>query len=221
MTTALAHFCDIHGPAVVFSTYEGAGAKRPAADASNSPNGCVSCAFRPGHGAVMIRSRIHEHTFLSTATPKTPLLYRRLRQSCLQSLSCEVLPTRTGPMLFGSHEEGGGNDDEEENGYTIAYVFYLLDKRARGGKRWYALLYVAPETQAVSAWTCVVRAFTLIADDLARRQEDEDVVASSGELTGFLRSAASKSRNLVDLAGDSVFVDLHANFARVLYQTCD
>ena len=92
----------------------------------------------------------HSVTYLSTRAPTTPSRFSMLRQSCIRTLSCELLPAQTGPLLFG----------DTLTGFTIAYVFRIADPKARGGKRSYALLCICPEEKiVVRSWKYVVGTF--------------------------------------------------------------
>jgi hypothetical protein len=79
-------------------------------------------------------------------------------------LSSELIPSRTGPVLFG----------DAHNGYTIAYVFAIDDPEARGGKRegrrWYAFLAIFEgETEATGSWPWITKGFEQMASGLKQR----------------------------------------------------
>jgi len=82
----------------------------------------------------------------------------------VKALSSELVPSRTGPILFG----------DSHNGYTIAYVFAIDDPDARGGKRegrrWYAFLALFEcETEATGSWPWITQGFEKMASGLRER----------------------------------------------------
>jgi len=87
-----------------------------------------------------------------------------LRTAVVRALSSELIPSRTGPVLFG----------DAHHGYTIAYVFAIDDPEARGGKRegrrWYAFLALFEgETEATASWPWITKGFEQMASGLKER----------------------------------------------------
>ncbi|KAI9677750.1 MAG: hypothetical protein M1829_002522 [Trizodia sp. TS-e1964] len=76
----------------------------------------------------------HPHTlsYLTARHPPTNKAFSLLRRSCIRTLSCEQIPTPSGPIFYG----------DRTTGYTSAFVFRLPDPRARGRRRSYALIAV-------------------------------------------------------------------------------
>jgi folliculin len=78
-------------------------------------------------------------------------MYSTVRQACVRSLSCEVCPTREGPLLFG----------DDQRGYVFSYTFFLRDSSARGSQRWYSIILImADRLRLVSAWDFLVAQIT-------------------------------------------------------------
>lgn len=103
-------------------------------------------------------------SYITTRHPKSQTRYSVLRTAVVRALSSELIPSRTGPVLFG----------DAHNGYTIAYVFAIDDPEARGGKRegrrWYAFLAVFEgETEATGAWPWITKGFEQMASGLKER----------------------------------------------------
>ncbi|KAF8423817.1 vesicle coat protein [Tirmania nivea] len=177
----------------------------------------------------------HSVTYLSTRAPTTPSRFSMLRQSCIRTLSCELLPAQTGPLLFG----------DTLTGFTIAYVFRIADPKARGGKRSYALLCICPEQKVVvPSWKYVVGTFEGLVQRIngyatlknatekaaaAKASAQNNAGGSSGSLTGrigaitgpegFLRrrDGVGSAKGLAELVGkEDLFVEVHACFVKLL-----
>lgn len=170
----------------------------------------------------------HQLTYISTRAPSVPSRYSTLRQACVRTLSCELIPAQTGPIMFG----------DPLAGYTIAYVFRLPDPKARGGRRSYALVCICPDQKiVVSSWKYVVAAFESLVHRikfLAAKKQSEDAqvspllgnsfssVASRGP-EGFLRrrppgeSGFGSQKGLAELVGrEELFVEMHMCFVKLL-----
>lgn len=171
----------------------------------------------------------HSITYLSQRVPSTPSRFSMLRQSCIRSLSCELIPTQTGPIFFG----------DSLTGYTIAYVFRIADPKARGGKRSYALLCICPEEKmVVRSWNYVVGTFENLVqrikgfaalknakDKLAAQRANIGTATTSAVSSGitnpegFLRRShgLGSAKGLAELVGkEDLFVEIHVCFAELL-----
>ena len=118
------------------------------------------------------------YAYITTRHPKSQTRYSVLRTSVVRALSSELIPSRTGPVLFG----------DAHNGYTIAYVFAIDDPEARGGKRegrrWYALLALFEgETEATNSWPWVTRGFERMASGLRDRARQNRAENSDSNAT--------------------------------------
>lgn len=173
-------------------------------------------------------THMHLLTYISTRAPSVPSRYSTLRQACVRTLSCELIPAQTGPIMFG----------DPLAGYTIAYVFRLPDPKARGGRRSYALVCICPDQKiVVSSWKYVVAAFESLVHRikfLAAKKQAEDAqvspmlsnsfssIASRGP-EGFLRrrppgeSGFGSQKGLAELVGrEELFVEVHMCFVKLL-----
>lgn len=177
----------------------------------------------------------HSVTYLSTRAPTTPSRFSMLRQSCIRTLSCELLPAQTGPLLFG----------DTFTGFTIAYVFRIADPKARGGKRSYALLCICPEQRmVVKSWNYVVKTFEALVERIkgfaalknttekaaaAKANAQNNASGSTGSLSGriggitapegFLRrrDGVGSAKGLAELVGkEDLFIEVHACFVKLL-----
>ncbi|KAH8151718.1 uncharacterized protein LAJ45_04340 [Morchella importuna] len=176
-----------------------------------------------------LATHTHQLTYISTRAPTVPAHYTTLRQACVRTLSCELIPAQTGPMMFG----------DPLAGYTIAYVFRLPDPKARGGRRSYALVCICPDQKiVVSSWKYVVSAFETLVHrikQLAAKKQQEDAqvspllnnsfssVASRGP-EGFLRRRPPgengfgvNQKGLAELVGrEELFVEVHMFFVKMI-----
>lgn len=183
----------------------------------------------------------HTHilTYLSLHGPPRPTDYALLRQSCIRTLSCELLPRglSSGRLCFG----------DPVAGYTIAYVFRLPDPMARGKRRSYALVALAgtDATRAFRASPIIWRIFQRIATSIVtaaeKHQEEEkkreeqafqspkgsNYTPVSSFLTGRAydpngnprRAGQIRARNLAEIVSNEyIFAELHAQFVTLLQQ---
>lgn len=141
------------------------------------PQSIASSLSRPQAPTLRTVDPTTGYAYITTRHPKSQTRYSVLRTSVVRALSSELIPSRTGPVLFG----------DAHNGYTIAYVFSIPDSEARGGKRegrrWYALLALFEgETEATNAWPWVTSGFERMASGLRDRAESSDSNATKTAL---------------------------------------
>jgi len=129
------------------------------------------------------------YTYITTRYPKSQTRYSVLRTAVVRALSSELIPSRTGPVLFG----------DAHNGYTIAYVFAIEDPDARGGRRegrrWYAFLALFEgETEATASWLWVTKGFeqmsTGLKEQASRTRREFETRADGGDLEHAISSRA-------------------------------
>lgn len=175
-----------------------------------------------------LTTHTHTVTYLSSRSPAQASRYSQVRQACIRSLSCELVPAQTGPILFG----------DQQTGYTIAVVFKLSDSKSRGGRRTYALLCMSMNQKSLmqswnvisSVFQSLVHEIQLAAVEKAARDAHGTSTSSAGTSLpsvgsrgpeSFLRRRApgdgSSARSLADLIGnDHFFVNIHSAFVRLL-----
>ena len=174
----LTHFCETHGPSVVFTTQ----AVHPSTLPTNitltnltpnepqPPNNdvdskesapenvdttCTTCRSVPdGTGLFSTDPDNQDICYLSTHNPPAST-YATIRTACVRSLSCEVAP-REGPILFSS----GTPDGEGQEWGFVSFVFRLSDGQARGSSRMYSILVMLSDV------TLLVHSFTWLASSL-------------------------------------------------------
>ncbi|XP_062515889.1 folliculin-like isoform X2 [Corticium candelabrum] len=183
---ALCHFCELHGPSVVFCTqafyrrsvvqtggevefdYLGRGLASPhsSQDVSGSslPGSakitdlCEACrSLGPDQAGYISHDREAQIRYVSGQYPAMPQLYSIVRQACVRSLSCEVCQGRSGPMIFGDNREG----------HVFSYTFFLRDRQARGLQRWYSIIIVTMDKVfLINSWSFLVKNCQTVIEDL-------------------------------------------------------
>lgn len=116
-------------------------------------------------------------------------------------------------------------------GYTLAYVFRIQDRKARGGVRTYALLCLCPDQRALmKSWGFVEMTFDRLIKQIrqaAERHAAEDnsaaaVIDLASGPDGFLRSRAPPgggvgAKNLAEVCGlENLFFFIHQTFGWLL-----
>ncbi|PIK39487.1 hypothetical protein BSL78_23679 [Apostichopus japonicus] len=158
---ALCHFCELHGPRILFSTQayhnepgklgsNGAALFRSRSETGGSTSSvgsersggtagsqrtelCEACrSIQHGHSGFISYDHNVGISYTSSQYPSQPQIFTMVRQACIRSLSCEVCPGREGPIFFG----------DEHYGYTLSYTFFVKDSQARGFQRWYSIIVV-------------------------------------------------------------------------------
>ncbi|KAL1923573.1 uncharacterized protein VTP21DRAFT_8553 [Calcarisporiella thermophila] len=176
-------------------------------------------------GSVTVDPDDPKVTYVSSKSPSHPQLYAAVRQACVRSLSCEFLPGREGPVLFG----------DDQNGYTLSYMFKIHDSQARGHVRFYSIICLMTDRiYLVSSWPFLVSKFRALSRFLQihadrvyekekrakDRQDMSSRVGPYGPMSPeqFLRRRGTLLlRSLSDLFNiKDLFVQLHANFSWIL-----
>ena len=179
-----------------------------AADASSSCNGCSSIATGEGYVAFSGTS------FCATSKFPEAALYTCCRKVCVRSLSCELVPGREGPVLFG----------EQDKGLVLSYPFTIRDSQSRGFSRTMSLIFLHrhPET-VLSSTRHITATFAAIQKDLKERAallfEKEQRVDGGGPNTLTLRRIHKTAavRTLTELVGlPDLFLRLHWSFSELL-----
>lgn len=144
---ALGHFCEKHGPSVVF-VCEAVTARHvpqqapPSSASAPALSACAMCRSL-GDGAMLVSSdggADASTQFVSRRFPDEPTAYARVRTACVRALSCEICPGREGPILFG-----------DDDCTSLAYAFRLRDSEARGFARWYSLILLSCDAYHLAA----------------------------------------------------------------------
>jgi hypothetical protein len=153
------------------------------------PQSIANTLSRPQAPTLRTQDPTTGYSYITTRHPKSQTRYSVLRTAVVRALSSELIPARTGPVLFGNAHIG----------YTIAYVFAIDDPEARGGKRegrrWYAFLALfEEETEATASWPWVTKGFELMASGLRER-------ACLARKEGSSDSAVAKTEDVEQIGG--------------------
>eukprot|EP00058_Branchiostoma_floridae_P010238 XP_002595726.1 hypothetical protein BRAFLDRAFT_113576 [Branchiostoma floridae] len=134
---ALCHFCELHGPSVLFHTQ---------AFHSREPQACRSVPS--GHPGFVSKDPDTKISYVSSQYPEHPQLFSIVRQACVRSLSCEVCPGREGPIFFG----------DDHWGHVFSHTFFIKDSQARGFQRWYSIIVVMMDKiYLINSWPFLVK----------------------------------------------------------------
>lgn len=233
VSAVFCHFCEIHGPSVIFCTDVLPLDVIPAAASSESTtsrscDGCTfdsqqACGFTTTDQKANIR-------FISSATSSSVYGDRVIQQSCIRSLSCEVYPEgREGVIYFG----------DQQRGHVLSYCFVLKDSQARGFQRTYSLLLISKQQNVILVhWNRYVAAMQQVVDRLKQKASaiyDREVspicsqetralrldsavqVAGRGRNSLNTQRSESRARSLKDLTGDeTIFALIHLDVAMML-----
>ncbi|KAL5478158.1 hypothetical protein EMCRGX_G025049 [Ephydatia muelleri] len=187
---ALCHFCEGHGPCILFCTqaFHSAHDAQLLMDSAppdkrlphtsqgeessleslmqpppKSSDQCEACrSVTDDHPGFMSHDTKAQISYISGQYPEQPQLYGILRHACVRSLNCEVCPGREGPIVFG--EEGGC--------HTFSYTFNLQDSQARGFSRLYSFIVVMMDRVfLINLWPFLVKHFRTLIDELKSKAE--------------------------------------------------
>jgi folliculin len=186
---ALCHFCELHGPSVVFCTQafyrrpivQGGGVEfdylgsfrdiaSPHANqeilgtppcTTKSTDLCEACrSLRPDQAGFISHDQEAQIRYVSGQYPAMSQLYSIVRRACVRSLSCEVCQGRAGPMIFGDSWEG----------HVFSYTFFLPDRQARGLQRWYSIIIVTMDKVfLINSWSFLVKNCQIVIKDLQNK----------------------------------------------------
>eukprot|EP01133_Synstelium_polycarpum_P014604 gene14604-17268_t len=187
--------------------------------ASTTPVRCPTCSsLMQGQALVSQDSSNASVYYVSTHQPSNSS-YSHIRNACVRSLSCELVPGREGPVFIANND----------GSCLLSYMFKINDSRARGSARWYGFLFMLGEASClVNYFGWIVHCFRVLAEEMKART---NVVFEKDKLTAQPNQAVLSSmyrrtvrtttlRPLTELLEDSgFFARLHHSFASIL-STC-
>ncbi|KAI9282566.1 vesicle coat protein [Sporodiniella umbellata] len=233
---ALLHFCEVHGPCVVFCT-QTIHDEQPPQEVKKSSS-CAACTaqFPLVNNGQSVSEAKHLLTtdedyphikYMGTKSPTQNHLYKAVRLACVRSLTAEFCQGRDGPVLFG----------DDENGYVMSYMFKLRDSQARGEARFYSfMMLMTDRVYLISCWPYIVSAFKSMVIHLQERanvvfQKEKELKhqqnpysishrrggAPISQEQFFKRRSHTPLRSLVDLLGiKDIYVQIQAQFSLIL-----
>lgn len=237
---ALCHFCEGHGPQVMFCTQPTHPKEQAelanedgAASFSNrvrSPSGESPLTSKTEHaceGCFSVKTGFVSHdddapiSYISNKypNPSQPEIYSLVRNACLRSLSGEVCPGKEGAIFFGNDQQG----------HVLSYTFQLKDSQARGFQRKYSIIVMMMDKiYLLNSWPFLVPHLKIVIEHLqtkASKVYDEEQtknpqrskrMASSGNYLQQ-RGGNKPARSLMELTSDkNIFKMLHVSFVWIL-----
>ncbi|KAK3089739.1 hypothetical protein FSP39_006103 [Pinctada imbricata] len=186
---SLCHFCELHGPQVLFCTQphhplertsssesddtvtgvEGGATRRvkspsvssdPLSPTSTGPkNDSCEGCSSVRTGFISKDEEAQVH-YISCKQPFDREVYSMSRQACIRSLSGEVCPGRDGPIFFGN----------EQLGHVLSYTFHIKDSQARGFQKKYSILVVMMDKiYLLNSWPFLVPHLKIVIDHIEKK----------------------------------------------------
>ncbi|XP_049778379.1 folliculin [Schistocerca cancellata] len=240
---SLNHFCELHGPSVLFCTqtfhdteddplYNAAtdeskhkkfyGKVNVLNSAADSPasNSCEACqSFNMQYLGFISNDHENRTSYVSTRHPLHHSIATLVRQACIRSLSCEVSPGKEGPVFFG----------DEIRGHVLSHTFFLKDAQARGFHRWYSLtILMRDKLFLLNSWPFLVKNMKAIIEEMQAKackvyeyeqsQCPQRALRLSADSSVYKQHSANKpSRSVAELTSDNnIFPQLHWWFTWLL-----
>lgn len=155
-----------------------------------------------------VSKRNKDTFFISTQYPTNTERYASLRQTIVRVFTAETNADLRKPLMFGN----------SKHGYSMALVFSLSDKTARGSERKYAIIVTSNwEIDLVKNYAFILTNLNQIVKHIliSARKVQKEIDLYSGELNNtdvYLRRSAGqpKAKSMVQiLQDDKFFVKLH------------
>ncbi|XP_069701383.1 folliculin isoform X2 [Periplaneta americana] len=246
---SLCHFCELHGPSVLFVTqafhepngpvtqpdiqqpkrcYGNATGRLGLRDtgSNNTSVSCEAChSLTPTNRGFLSNDHEGRISYLSTQQATQHDVATLVRQACIRSLSCEVSPGKEGPVFFG----------DEVRGHVLSYTFFLKDAQARGFHRWFSItILMKDKFFLLNSWPFLVENIQVTISELQSKatnvyeREQAECPQRALRLAAVHTNSDSKrtsnkpSRSLAELtADDQVFPWLHLQFTWLLKAGAD
>lgn len=180
-------------------------------------DGCEGCwSLGPCNEAIFSTQKDIATSYVSTQNGFGPVS-NLARDAAVKSISCEVLPNRTGHLLFTNHPMGT----------VVSQTFLLKDRQARGFQRFFSIVIGHRERgHALRSLAHLQQGVQAVIDLLCNKcsethQRELEAFPIKKDLSyKYERSVRNEpSRNLTQLASDpSVFRLLHKQFSSLLRQ---
>ncbi|VEU22221.1 DEKNAAC103251 [Brettanomyces naardenensis] len=232
----LAHFCEVHGPSMVMCTQ--------AVDSSESPSKyygsripdsqlCESCRLKipkqmdaqrsdssgtspssstaaspkemPDPSTIQTESKTTGSTYVSTQFPTSQHRYSSLRHIIMRIFTIETSSDTNQPLIFG----------DAKAGYSMALLFKIFDRTARGSERKYSIVVTSDKENDIFAnYSLILLNLAKTVDYITTRSVEVTEKAAKNDSTNdvYLRRSAGvpKTKSLVTIMDDqSFFVRLH------------
>ncbi|KAI9565706.1 hypothetical protein GHT06_009498 [Daphnia sinensis] len=219
---AICHFCEHHGPNVIFHTRLGAESESPANKLSSSSTSisCGACnPFGNEHPGFTSKEPTSGKCTISSNRYTSEIVKNKLQQACFRSLSSEVSPSKEGPIFF---------SDSGIEIHVISHTFFLKDSSARGFQRWFSVIALTSEsTVLLKMWNTLVPEMKDIIEDLQQMaaeiyKREEEQCSHRMLRSNFHIANVGAARSLQDISGNpAILLKLHIQFSRlVLLANC-
>ena len=160
-----------------------------------SPLDCDGCRSLLGPQHFLISKEQDEtsttsRTWASSQAPLAPELATMVRHAVLRAISCEVIPSQEGPVLFSSASSS-----------VLSHTFSLRDSRARGCRRQYAILLLSKERHPlVQHWAVLQDRVQDIISSLQKKAEmkyetDCKLLAELKEKCDYVREPTNSNQS--------------------------
>lgn len=224
----LAHFCEVHGPSMVMCTQMSSPHDSPSVFYSSkipSSQLCESCRLKlplesksypsPTEPSVLqTSSKATGFTYVTTQFPTSQHRYSALRHIIMRVFTIETSSDIDQPLIFG----------DVKVGYSMALLFKIFDRSARGSERKYALIVTSDkEADIFKNYSTILLNLTSIAKHITNKAvnmaENQSKNLNNNEI--YLRRSTSvpQSKNLITIMHDpTFFVRLHLLSSRLLDQ---
>lgn len=231
---SLCHFCEAHGPQVIFCTQplhplertistdsddtvtDGRKATRsssitnePTTPTSAKNEFCRGCSS-VGTGFIS-RDEDAQVNYISSKQPYDREVYSMSRQACLKSLTGEVCPGKDGPIFFGNDQQG----------HVLSYTFQINDTQARGFSTRYSILVVMMDKiYLLNSWPFLVPHLKTVIEHITKKANvvyERERVKLPLQPPQASRVRSKPARSLIDLTDDkNIFKILHLSFVWIL-----
>ncbi|XP_061175191.1 folliculin-like [Saccostrea echinata] len=231
---SLCHFCEVHGPQVLFCTQPLHPLERTTSTDSddtvtggrlvrsssitNEPTTPTSATpkndFCGGCSSVktgfISRDEDAQVNYISSKQPYDREVYSMSRQACLRSLTGEVCPGNDGPIFFGNDQQG----------HVLSYTFHINDSQARGFSQRYSILVVMMDKiYLLNSWPFLVPHLKTVIEHITKKanivyeREKAKIHQHPPQTSRWSKPA----RSLMDLTDDrNIFKILHLSFVWIL-----
>ncbi|XP_048762445.1 folliculin-like isoform X2 [Ostrea edulis] len=231
---SLCHFCEVHGPQVLFCTQPRHPLERttstdsddtvtggrfgrsssitnePTTPTSATPKNdfCGGCSsVRTGF---ISRDEDAQVNYISSKQPYDREVYSMSRQACLRSLTGEVCPGKDGPIFFGNDQQG----------HVLSYTFHINDSQARGFSQRYSILVVMMDKiYLLNSWPFLVPHLKTVIEHITKKTHVvyEREKAKMPHPPPQASRWSKPARSLMDLTEDrNIFKTLHLSFVWIL-----
>ncbi|XP_046446302.1 folliculin-like isoform X1 [Daphnia pulex] len=218
MEVAICHFCEHHGPSVIFHTrlvtetdsYTSSQLSTPPA-----PICCTACnPFGNDHPGYTSNEATSNKSTISSNRYTSDIVKNQLQQACFRSLSSEVSPSKEGPIFF---------SDSGIDIHVISHTFFLKDSSARGFQRWFSVIALANESAILlKLWNTLVPEMKEIIKDLQQMaaevyKREEEQCSHRMLRSNFHIANVGAARSLQDISGNpAILLKLHIQFSRLI-----